>query len=258
MPNTAAIAAIVTTKQRNVNFLGKADVSSKRFGHESEDCYSKKAKDLKRKREKGDQKGKNKKKKKEEMNQGEEVEEDDDKEHIVFCANTDSSEINLDESEEGFNFDEQNVYNSHKYNPRLISYDWLGDSATTSHVSNRREAFKTFRPLTDTKVSGVGNVKTEAKGRGTVELKSTYNGHEYILELKNVLYIPSNRNNLISLGRWDKAAGHYAGGGGALTLITKNVISVARGTQIENNLYKMEVSTCAPGAKFIKEEMNPQ
>jgi len=238
--------------------LGKADVSSKRFGHESEDCYSKKAKDLKRKREKGDQKGKNKKKKKEEMNQGEEVEEDDDEEHIVFCANADSSEIILDESEEGFNFDEQNVYNSNEYNPRLIYYDWLGDSATTSHVSNRREAFKTFRPLTDTKVSGVGNVKTEAKGRGTVELKSTYNGHEYILELKNVLYIPSNRNNLISLGRWDKAGGHYAGGGGVLTLITKNGISVARGTQIENNLYKMEVATCAPGAKFIKEEMNPQ
>jgi hypothetical protein len=73
----------------------------------------------------------------------------------------------IDESEEGFNFDEPDVYNSNEYNPRLIYYDWLGDSATTSHVCNRREAFKTFQPLTDTTVSGVGNVKAEAKGRGT-------------------------------------------------------------------------------------------
>ena len=96
--------------------------------------------------------------------------------------------------------------------------------------------------MTDTAVSGVGNVKTKANGRGTVELMSTYNGHNYTLQLENVLYIPSNRNNLISLGRWDKAGGWYTRGGGELTLITKDGTPVARGTQIANNLYKMEVA----------------
>ena len=163
-------------------------------------------------------------------------------EHITFNLNG-SSEIILDESEEGYNFDEPNVVNSKssEYNPCLIYYDWLGDSATTSHVCNQCEAFKTFQPLTGTRVSGVGNVKTEANGRGTVVLKSSYKGKNHIFKLKNVLYIPTNRNNLILLGRWDKAGGHYIGGGGTLTLITKNDIPVAWGTQIENNLYKMDI-----------------
>lgn len=132
-------------------------------------------------------------------------------------------------SEQGqaFNFDESNVNNFNKYNPRLIYCDRLGDSATTSHVSNRCEAFKTFQLLTGTTVSGIVDVKTEAKRRGTVELKSSYNSHNYILELKNVLYIPTNQNNLISLGRWDKTGGHYNGGGGALTLVTKDGTPVA-------------------------------
>jgi hypothetical protein len=208
---------------KNCKFLGQPKCGiCDRFGHKTEECYSRKAKDLKRKREKSDRKGK-KKKRKEEMNQGEEeADDEDDEEHIVFSLNG-SSEIPLDESEEGqsFNFDDYDVNNSNEYNPRLIYYDWLGDSATTSHVANRRDAFKTFQPLSDTTVSGVGNMKTKAKGRGIVELTSSYKGRKYILELKDVLYIPTNRNNLISLGKWDKAGGKYIGGGGSLTLITK-------------------------------------
>ena len=48
---------------------------------------------------------------------------------------------------------------------------------------------------------------------------------------------------MISLGRWDKAGGDHRGGGGEIILIRKDEIPVARGTQIENNLYKMEVTT---------------
>ena len=101
----------------------------------------------------------------------------------------------------------------------MIYYDWLGDSATTSHVCNQCEAFKTFH-LFSTTVSGVGNAKIQ--GKGTVELRSSYEGQKYILKLKNVLYIPTNRNNLISLRKWDKASGTYKGGQGELILIANN------------------------------------
>jgi hypothetical protein len=101
-------------------------------------------------------------------------------------------------------------------------------------------------------VSGVGNVKTKAAGRGTVELISSCNGRKYILQLEDVLYIPMNRNNLIALGKWDKAGGHYIGGGGALTLITKDGTSVAWGTKVENNLYKMKVAIHKPNITIPK------
>ena len=138
-----------------------------RFGHATEDCYSRKAKALKRKREnkKGKSKGK-KKRKKEEMNQGEEEDdEEDEDEHIACCLIGSSySDIPLDESEIGqcFNFDESDVNYSGEYNPPLIYYDWLGDSATTAHVSNRCEAFKTFRPM-DTKYLELEMLKLRQK-----------------------------------------------------------------------------------------------
>ena len=189
------------------------------------------------------------------MNMGETDEEDDEEEHVTCCLTDNNySEIPLDESEIGqaFNFDEIDVTYTGEYNPPLLYYDWLADSATTSHVSNQRDAFKTYQPLTDTNVSGVGNVKTKALGRGTIELNSSYNGKNYIIELKNVLYIPTNRNNLISLGRWDKAGGCYKGGGGSITLISKSGKTVVQGTQIENNLYKLKVTIRRPKNNFPK------
>lgn len=74
---------------------------------------------------------------------------------------------------------------------------------------------------------GVGNVKAKAEGQGTVELVSLCNSHKYILYLQDILYILANHNNLISLGKWDKVGGCYIGGGGVITLITKDGISIA-------------------------------
>ena len=199
------------------------------------------------KREKNDEKGKGKKKN-EQMSVGEE--DDDEEEEEVTCFLQGYLDIPLDESEIGqsFNLDKRDVL-TNEYNPPLIYYDWLGDSVTTSHVCNQHEAFKTFHPFSTT-VSGVGNVKIEAKGKGTVKLKSSYKGQKYIIELKDVLYIPTNRNNLISLGKWDKATGPYKGGQGELILIAKNGKSVTRGTKIRNNLYHMEVSIREPNIKY--------
>jgi hypothetical protein len=36
-----------------------------------------------------------------------------------------------------------------------------------------------------------------------VIVESKYNGKKYILELLDVLHVPENRNNLLSLGRWE-------------------------------------------------------
>ena len=67
-----------------------------------------------------------------------------------------------------------------------------------------------------------------------------------MLELQDVLYIPTNQNNLLSLGKWDKGGGQYVGGGGALTLITKDGKPIVCGTKVENNLYHLNVITLQP------------
>ena len=73
--------------------------------------------------------------------------------------------------------------------PPPIYYDWLADSATTSHVTNQHNAFINYETLTNKLVLGVGNGKTCAIGCGTIELESNYNGQKFIIKLEDVLHI---------------------------------------------------------------------
>ena len=91
-------------------------------------------------------------------------------------------------------------------------------------------------------VTGVGGKEAAIAGKGTVELISTCNSQKYILRLENVLHIPGQRNNLISLGRWDEASSRYLGGKGELTLVTKDGKQIAHGRKLDRHLYKMDVS----------------
>lgn len=120
-------------------------------------------------------------------------------------------------------------------------WDWLADSATTSHVTNNREIFTMYDETSNATVTGVGGMCTEIKGQGTVELESEYKGQKYILTLNDVLHIPKNRNNLILLGRWDNAGGVYRSDAGVLKLITSRGTVVAEGRKVHNHLYKMLV-----------------
>ena len=126
----------------------------------------------------------------------------------------------------------------------VLYYDWLADSATTSHICNARDAFIAYEAINPIPIKGVGNIQAHAKGRGSVKLISYCDGNKYTLLLENVLHVPGNSTNLISLGRWDRDGRRYEGCNGALTLFTKDRVSVAHGTKIANNLYKMNFKIC--------------
>jgi transposase InsO family protein len=154
-------------------------------------------------------------------------------EAIVFTA---------EEQAGACNFDTYNSLDIEGNDERLLFYDWLADSATTSHVTNMREAFTSFQSLVKP-VSGVGNAKAQAEGKGTVKIQTKVNGKQFLLVLEDVLYIPSNPQNLISLGRWDKAGGYYQGGDGKLIMNLKDGQTIATGTRINNHLYKLNQIT---------------
>jgi hypothetical protein len=133
------------------------------------------------------------------------------------------------------------MYNYTNPNADVQVCDWLADSATTSHIANNRGIFKTYEATSNASVMGVGGLCTEIKGGGTVELESKYMGQTYVLQLANVLHIPSNRNNLISLGRWDSAGGTYRSDNGILKLAINGGTVIAKGRKVHNHLYKMMV-----------------
>ena len=99
------------------------------------------------------------------MNQGEKFRVETDEEHVIFTLNK-PLKFTFDALKGGqyFNFNKPDVNNSSEYNSPIIYYDWLVDSAMTSHITNQHEAFTTFHLLTGTTVSWVGNIKAKAAG----------------------------------------------------------------------------------------------
>src|ERR1700730_12380286 len=117
---------------------------------------------------------------------------------------------NIDDEEH--NFDSYQACNYEANDERLIYYDWVADNATSSHITLNRDYFDTYTKIQESTVTGVGGKTATAIGRGTVTLISKCNGIDWTLKLENVLHVPGQKNNLISLGRWDKAGGTYLGG----------------------------------------------
>jgi hypothetical protein len=149
-------------------------------------------------------------------------------EEIVFVS-TEHNEEDFFEGAEYYNFDTD--VDSYENDECLIYYECLADSAMTSHVSNRHDAFISYKPTENILMGGVGGIKTQAKGRGTVILESTYKGHKYTLMLKDILYIPRNKNNLISLGKWEAMGSMFEAHKGKLMLTSESRKGVAMGTR---------------------------
>jgi hypothetical protein len=140
----------------------------------------------------------------------------------------------------------------------LILYDWLADSTTTSHVTHQCDAFIIYIPMGNAAITGVGG-DTNIAGQGTIELILKCNGQDFVLILEDVLHVPSTQNNLISLGRWDAAGGRYTGGGGAITLTTKDGKRVGHGRKVGNHLYKMDMTVRKATSKPTKDyTVSPQ
>ena len=133
--------------------------------------------------------------------------------------------------------------------------DWVVDTETTSYICNQCAAFTTYQPLGDKIVPGVRGLKTTVKGIRTVEVESIHKENKYILWLENVLHIPFNPNNIFSLEHWDTSGGRYTGGGGAITLITKDGKSIARCMKVTNNLYQIKLTIQKSGSSTTKSEI---
>jgi len=60
-------------------------------------------------------------------------------------------------------------------------------------------------------IKGVGGVKTFAVGKGTVFLNSKCDEKIHTIELRDVLHVPNNRNNLLAAGNWEECRRYFLG-----------------------------------------------
>ena len=118
-------------------------------------------------------------------------------------------------------------------------YHWLADTGTTNHITNSREIFATYTPLNDISIAGVGPLRTNAVGKGTIYLQSRCDRYLHTIELNNALHVPENRNNLLSLGRWEQAGRSITLSQGNITLLSEEGNPIARGNKLRNSLYSI-------------------
>ena len=124
-------------------------------------------------------------------------------EPMALIADNDAEMYN-DNDGKYYNFD--HVPSSTEMDICLIYYDWLADLGATTHITHQRKAFTTYQKIPKVPVAGVGRIKAHMVGKGTIRLISECKGHIYVLELQDILYVPNNRNNLLSLGKWETAS----------------------------------------------------
>ncbi len=116
-------------------------------------------------------------------------------------------------------------------------YVWLADSATTSHIVNRHDVFKTYTSVENTPIMGVGGLRVQAIGHGDVDVYTMINGMMHTIHLHDILYVSRNWNNLFSLRCWIAKGGDFTGHD--LALISKLGNIIANGILTLNNLIKL-------------------
>jgi hypothetical protein len=75
-------------------------------------------------------------------------------------------------------------------------------------------------------------------GRGSIILKAQYDTRERTIHLEHVNYIPTNKYNILALGRWDSQGRRYEASGGQLILYNRQNIPILKGPKIASNIYK--------------------
>ena len=124
--------------------------------------------------------------------------------------------------------------NSHQ----ILQYDWILDSATTSHICAIWDAFIDYTPLKDSSIKGLGDPVT-AHRRGTVLVDFAVNGKTIRHQLWDVLHVPDAPNCLLSIPHIDEAQGHVEMKGGECILKDKEGIIIRKGN-LSGRLYILE------------------
>ena len=84
------------------------------------------------------------------------------------------------------------------------NYDWIMDSGATSHMCNNRELFTSITPHNG-RVTTAGEA-TSAIGKGTISVRCELEDETCVLDLTNILHVPSLPINLIILSKMNHSA----------------------------------------------------
>lgn len=111
------------------------------------------------------------------------------------------------QTQESINTSLNDVAYSTRESQEFSRYDWILDSATTSHICTTQEAFTDYTPLHDATIHGLGSHPITTQGCGTVIVNFNVDGKIIQHTLREVLHAPDAENCLLSISRFDAGGG---------------------------------------------------
>jgi transposase InsO family protein len=150
------------------------------------------------------------------------------------------------QTQESINTSLNDVAYSSRESQEFSRYDWILDSATTSHICTTREAFTDYTPLRNSPIYGLGSQPINAQGRGTVILNFKVDGKLIRHVLREVLHAPDADNCLLSISRFDAGGGdiHFKTGVAILRNKSKQTVGIGK---VINRLYLLDARAELPG-----------
>lgn len=129
------------------------------------------------------------------------------------------------------------------------SENWYVDNGATTHVTNKDDVFTDFEEfdLTHCITTADGTV-VPAKGKGSVEVESNYNGKKTRLTLSNVWYVPTLTKNLFSvLAAQDKLCDStFISTTKECKMVLNGEVFVVGNRNHNGGLYKLQLKTILP------------
>lgn len=101
--------------------------------------------------------------------------------------------------------------------------EWIFDTAASHHFCSNRHLLRDFQPMHNASMKvAIGGVSCPVEGKGNVKLEFRSRGESNFVNLRDVLYSPKLRQNLISGALIDNNGVYFVGQNNKITVHNKN------------------------------------
>ena len=119
--------------------------------------------------------------------------------------------------------------------------EWYVDSGATCHMSGKRDWFNQLDEAVDSPLRMANNSVSEAQGVGDIDIELDINGDPSPTVIENVLYAPTLRANLLSVGKLTDRGYQVDFTKSKCKILGKNGEIIATATR-KDGLYKLDMS----------------
>lgn len=119
---------------------------------------------------------------------------------------------------------------------------WCIDSGCTAHMCGNNETFVNLNESTSGKVNLANKASTDIKGRGFVSLITNLDGKINNVNIKDILYVPELRTNLLSVDKIYVKGFNVIFKSDTATVVDKNRKAVLKADRTDDGLYYLRTT----------------